>query len=56
MVTCDYVLADNNSSRHTVPKYEAPAHLPQVLKDLYTLQEQARYKLRMQVRNHFTYK
>ncbi|XP_026678484.1 ankyrin repeat domain-containing protein 12-like [Diaphorina citri] len=48
MVTCDYVLANNNSSRHNVPKYEPPACLPPVLKDLFTLQESERYKLRMQ--------
>uniref|UniRef100_A0A8D8VD29 Ankyrin repeat domain-containing protein 11 n=1 Tax=Cacopsylla melanoneura TaxID=428564 RepID=A0A8D8VD29_9HEMI len=48
MVTCDYVLANNNSSRHNVPKYEPPSILPPVLKDLFTQQEQDRYKLRMQ--------
>lgn len=48
MVTCDYVLANNNSSRHNVPKFDPPTSLPLPLKDLFASQEQDRYKLRMQ--------
>ena len=48
MNRCTYVLADNSANRQ-IPSSPMPANLQPTLKDMFTDQEKARHRLRLQV-------